>query len=455
MFLRHPRVMFAIIGALFILLACTLVPHMTRADATSDEAAHRAQLQAQLDSLEKDIAANQAIVDKLAAQGKSLSTEVTTLNAQIKKSQLQVQATQVAIKQIDSNISLHQKTINTLSGKLDSEQKSLAQILRQTNELDQLSVVEIAFSGEDLGTILRDFDSFSFVKQALGDSYTSITGTKLQTETEKNQLESQLTQQQQVAQLQLAAKQKVVDQQTQKQQLLTQTKGQESQYQLIVADKQKTASQIRLELFGLAGGGGKIPLPTAIEYAKTASRLTGVRAAFILAILSQESDLGANVGQCLVTDLTTGDGKGKNTGTPFSGVMKAPRDTIPFKAITDALGRDWSTTAVSCPQPGGYGGAMGPTQFIPSTWKTSIDTPLKAALGVAATDPWNPLHAIVATGIYISAVGGAGGNSSAEHTAAAKYYAGGAWASSGQVYANNVMDKANEFQNDIDTLGGS
>lgn len=453
MFFRRYGIFIGISTLFIAFLACTVVPHAIFAQTA--DAAHRAQLQAQLDALEKDIAANQAIVDKLDAQGKSLSSEVATLNAQIKKAQLQVQATQVAIKQLDTNIVVHQSTINTLTGKLNSEQQSLAQIIRQTNELDQLSLVEIAFSSDDLGTALSDFDTFTSVKQALGDSYTAITGTKQQTQAEKDQLEQQLNQQQQVAQLQLAAKQKVVQQQTQKQQLLVQTKGQESQYQQIVAAKQKTAAQIRLELFGLAGGGGKIPLPTAISYAKQASQLTGVRAAFILAILSQESDLGANVGQCLVTDLNTGDGKGKNTGTPFSGVMKAPRDTVPFKALTDALGRDWSTTPVSCPQAGGYGGAMGPTQFLPSTWKNSIDGQLKSALGVAATDPWNPLHAIVATGIYISAVGGAGGNASAEHTAAAKYYAGGAWASSGQVYANSVMDKAAEFQNDIDTLAGT
>lgn len=439
------------VSLLFVsLFAAVIIPQAIFAQVSDDR---RAQLQAELESLEKDIAANQAIVDNLAAQGKSLSSEVATLNAQIKKAQLQVQATQVAIRQLDSNITVHKKTITTLSGKLANEKESLAQILRKTNEIDNLSIVEVAFSSGDLSNLLGDLDSYVLLKQKLGASYTAITGTKLQTEAEKTALESQLNQQQQVAQLQLAAKQKVVDQQTQKQQLLTQTKGQESQYKQVVAAKQKTATQIRTELFGLAGGSGKIPLPTAIAYAKTASNITGVRAAFILAILSQESDLGVNVGQCLVTNLTTGDGKGKNTGTPFSGVMKAPRDTVPFQAIMNGLGRDWSTTPVSCPQAGGYGGAMGPTQFIPSTW-IGFESQIKKSLGVAATDPWNPLHAITATGLYLAAVGGTGGSSAAEHTAAAKYYAGGNWASAGQVYANSVMDKAAQFQYDIETLGG-
>ena len=245
----------------------------------------------------------------------------------------------------------------------------------------------------------------------------------------------------------------MIDQQTQKQQLLTQTKGQESKYQQIVATQKKTAGQIRAELFGLAGGGGAIPLGTAIDNALIASKITGVRPALILAILKQESNLGKNTGQCLVTNLDTGDGKGKNTGTPFSGVMKAPRDTVVFKSLMDALGRDWSTTAVSCPQSDGYGGAMGPTQFIPSTW-IRYDTRVKSAIGVSATDPWNALHAIVATGLYLADVGAANGSRASEHTAAAKYYAGGNWASAGQAYANSVMSFASDFEADIQTVSG-
>ena len=331
---------------------------------------------------------------------------------------------------------------------------SLGEILRATDQIDHLSLAEVAFSAQDFSTLLGDLDSYAMLKKSLGDSYTQITGIKLQTEAEKTQLESQLTQQQQVAQLQLAAKAQVQSQQQQKQQLLTQTKGQESKYQQIVASQQKSAAQIRAELFALAGGGGAIPLPTAITDAQTAQRLTGVDAAFILGILSQESDLGANTVQCYVTSLSTGAGIGKNTGTPFPTVMKAPSDTVPFQQIMDALGRDWSNTAVSCPQGGGYGGAMGPTQFLPSTWQ-NLQGQLKSALGVSSTDPWNAMHAIVATGIYLANVGGAGGNYSAEHTAAAKYYAGSAWASAGQVYANSVMQKAAEFQSDINTLAGS
>lgn len=438
--------------SLLLLLSFFVVPHALYAQSLTDS--KRAELQAQLNALEQEIADNQATVVGLAKQGKSLSNEVLTLNAKIKKAQLQVQATEVAIKSLDASISIHQRVITTLTTKLDSERNSLAQILRKTDEIDHYSIVEVAFSKGDLSSLLGDLDSYTFLKESLGASYTQVNGTKTQTETEKAALEDKLQQQQKIAQVQLLAKQDVLTQQQQKQQLLAVTKGQESKYQQLVVTKQKTAAQIRVALFGLAGGAGAIPFGTAAADAKIASGITGVRPALILAILSQESDLGKNTGQCLVTDLTTGDGKGKNTGTLFPGTMKAPRDTVVFESLMKALGRDWTTTAVSCPQAGGYGGAMGPTQFIPSTWKL-YDGRIRGALGVSASDPWNALHAITATGLYLADVGAAGGSASAEHTAAAKYYAGSGWASAGQQYADSVMSKSVKFQADIDTLNGS
>jgi len=49
-----------------------------------------------------------------------------------------------------------------------------------------------------------------------------------------------------------------------------------------------------------------------------------------LAILTQESDLGKNIGQCYLKDPVTGDGVGKNTGRKFERVMNPKRDVPVF-----------------------------------------------------------------------------------------------------------------------------
>jgi membrane-bound lytic murein transglycosylase B len=207
-----------------------------------------------------------------------------------------------------------------------------------------------------------------------------------------------------------------------------------------------------------------ISFGNALNYASAAASATGVRAALILAVLSQESDLGKNVGSCYVTDIATGDGIGKNSGKAFQKVMKAPRDTEPFKRIASTVGKAWGATPVSCPigavysSSRGYGGAMGPSQFIPSTWEL-YENRLRSALKLGNTtpNPWDAGHAIMATALYLKDLGAAGGAYSAERNAACRYYSGRSCDTrtpTNYKYGNSVVAKAEAFQTNIDFLKG-
>ena len=413
----------------------------------------RAKLERELADLEREMKRTQATIDTLSAEGASLQRDIAILDGEIKKAKLQVQTTTKEIQALSAGITIHSRTLGTLSEKMTREQESLAQILRQTDAIDDVSLVEAVLSTGDLSDVFGDLDTFASIKQAMRVSFEELRETRIATEKEKTGLEDQRTDQEILRSALILDQQKVQAKEAEKRKLLAETKGQESQYRQLKSSQEQTAAQIRAKLFPLRDTSG-IQFGDAVKYAQSASRVSGVRPALILAILSQESDLGKNVGQCLITSLETGDGKGKNTGTPFPGTMKVPRDTVPFERLMKAAGRDWQATPVSCPLPGGYGGAMGPTQFIPSTW-AMYEGRIKSALGVGAADPWNPLHAITATGLYLADVGAGGGTYIAEHTAAAKYYAGGNWATSGQGYGNSVMAKAAAFQKDIDFLSAN
>lgn len=448
---RHPIIALGVAAiALISLIALTPQPSSAQTD---DIGARRAELQRQLNELEAQIRQTSGTIGKLQGEGKSIQRDISVIESEMQKTRLQIRATDVAISALAENITLHSSAIDSLSGKLTEQQQALAEVIRRTQHVDDFTLVELVLSNENVSEFFGELDAYAALKGAIGDSSRELSKTRQATEVERDGLETQRSQQEDLRQLRVLDEEKLRSQEREKARLLALNRNETGRYQGTLADQQRSAAQIRAALFALAGGGGAIPFGTAYEHAKVASRVTGVRPAMILAILSQESDLGRNVGQCLVTDLATGDGKGKNTGTPFPQLMKVPRDTVPFERLMGALGRDWRTTAVSCSQPGGYGGAMGPTQFIPSTW-VMYEGRIKGSLGVAASDPWNPLHAIVATGLYLADVGAAGGGYQGEHTAAAKYYAGGNWASSGQAYANSVMGKAAAFQRDIDTLEG-
>ncbi len=359
----------------FVFATISLTPRVTHAD---DVAVRRAQLQAQLNQVEAQITQTQGTLTTLHGQHQSIQNDINILDAGIKKAQLQVQATQIQIQALSENITVHASTIGQLSGKISDEQASLAQIVRQTHEIDDLSLVELVFSAQDVSGFFGDLDSFATLKQQLGASSQQLTQTKNAAETEKTALEDQRTETQKLEDVQAAAKQSIVNQQNQKKTLLAQTKGQEATYQSIFNAQQQTATQIRAELFALAGGNGTISLPVAITLAKQAGAATGVRPALILGILKQETNIGQNLGNgnWLVD-------------------MNPTRDQPVFKVIAANLGFDPGSVKVSKKQGGGWGGALGPSQFIPSTWacyggyvNTTTGTCGKDANGITWNGPW-------------------------------------------------------------------
>ncbi len=95
----------------------------------------------------------------------------------------------------------------------------------------------------------------------------------------------------------------------------------------------------------------------------------------------------------------------------------------------------------------GYGGAMGPAQFIPSTWKL-FENRLKNIFGHYA-NPWSAEDAFTASALYLTDLGAIGDSASAQSRAACKYYGSGGSSCS---YSKSVMKLKSSIQDDIDYL---
>lgn len=410
------------------------------------------QLKADLVLCNAEIAKWQSVLTGTRQKVNTIDGDVKALNAKIKTAEATIKAKNIAISQLSKDIKVTTTKIDELEVLIDKGKESLAQLIRRTNELDDYSLAEVVLDSKNLSDFFIDLDSFMSVQRGLEDHFSRVREHIAENEEERNRL-GEIQDQELDAKYEIETKKKTIAKSEQeKKELLSATKKEVKSYEQIVADRQAKANQINAALFRLRGvDGGGIPFKDALAYAQEASRYTGVRAAFILGILRQESNLGVNVGQCLLVDAETGAGKGKNTGTPFANVMKADRDVPYFLDLMKRLGRDPYLTPVSCPQSVGYGGAMGPTQFIPSTWK-GYEGRIDSAFGVAVADPWNPQHAIMATALFLQDLGASRGGYSAEREAAGRYYAGGNWAVYGLGYASSVLAHATTYQDDIDFL---
>jgi len=441
-------------SALILIFAVTLFPaHILEAQTSSEYEAklrqEEAQLQAEIESLNKD-------VGRIEGQKSSIEQAIALIDAQIRALQAKIRLSSLTINNLSKDIGSKTNTVSELEDKLVRSQSSLANLMRRTDQNDAISLPEILLKDGSLSDFFVEVDSFQTLKGSLNIMMDQVRNYKAQTQEEKENLEGRKTKEAN-ARASLQANQDLVDVKKKEQaRLLSIKKGELNTYQQYVSEKQARISQIRSALFDLEGTDG-IPFGDAYDYAVEAGKATGVRPAFILAILTQESDLGKNLGSCLVTDLSTGDGQGKNTGNPFQRVMYAPRDTTPFGDIATRLGKDWRSTPVSCPPSAtyypyrGFGGGMGPSQFIPSTWEL-FKKRIGKAVGVSAdqADPWNPYHAITATAIYLSDLGAGTQTYTAEKNAACRYYSGSSCnpnrKPSNSFYGEQVVKKADTIQ---------
>jgi len=379
----------------------------------------------------------------------TLKGDVDYLTSQINALKTKIKARELVLAQLKVSINEKTATIGTLSDKIEREHESLAQLLRNTNEFDNENIVNLILSDESISNFYSDLESYASIKQAVKTSVDEINGVKTETEAQKKDLEiKQDAEIDAKAELESAQKQ-VAKSEADKKQLLSISQQKEDAYQKLASQKKIQADKIRSALFSLAGISQKIEFGTALQYANEVKSKLGIDPAFLLAILTQESNLGANVGQCYLKDPDTGAGVGKNTGKAFANVMKPTRDVAPFLEITNALSFNAFQTAVSCPIDGvgGYGGAMGPAQFIPSTWQLFADR-LKSILGYYA-NPWSPRDAFMASGIYLTDLGAVGTSTSAQSKASCKYYGSGGSSCS---YSKSVMKLKSTIQDNIDLL---
>jgi membrane-bound lytic murein transglycosylase B len=427
------------------LAAAALAPSPASADLEERER----ELRQELERIEAEQAKLQAQLDAQRGETASYQRDVNILTAEIRQAQLRIDAKTVEIKRLGKDIDLKSQTVAELSAKLAGAQDDISQLVRKMSQMDDYSLAEVVAKEDTVADFFVEYDSYATVQSALGELIDDIRAVRGETEKEKEEL-SERQQKELDLRAEIESERRVIAaKEAEKKQLLAASKGAEVTYQSQVAEKQREAAAIRAALFQLRDTKG-ISFGDAVEYAEAASEATGVRPAFILAILKQETDLGKNVGTCN----REGDPEEKS----WRNIMPGPDDnssrddqTI-FLRITEELGLDPDTTPLSCPWGNGWGGAMGPSQFIPSTWAAYADR-IAAAVGVETANPWNPQHAFMATAIYMSDLGAGAQTYTAERTAALRYYAGGNWSlPQNAFYGNSVMAHAEEFQAQLDFL---
>jgi len=431
----------------FLLLVFLAPAFLTLAQLTPEQ--ERALLEKELKELEEQIAKYEQDISKTEKEKNTLKNKIYILRRKINKLDLQIQQSNTMIKDISLQVKDTEEAINETSLKIEKLKRDLAEILENIYRQDQESFFEILVASPQLSDFFNNLSALEQLNLKRKELLEDIKKLKISLENQKESLDSEKEDLERVVKIMALQKQESAALKKERERTLQMT---EAQYQQYLREKQKAekkAAEIRARIFELIGVSKAPTFGEALEMAKYVSSITGIRPAFLLAVLTQESNIGKNVGQCYLKDPKTGSGVVIKTGQTISRVMSPRRDVSPFLTITKELGRDPYATPVSCPMSFGWGGAMGPAQFIPSTWMLYRDR-LREVSGRAA-DPWNIRDAFLAAALYLTDYGAAKQTRTAEWRAAMIYFSGST-NSKYRFYGDSVLSIADRYQADIEAI---
>ena len=419
-----------------------------QAQTTGEEkAAARQALEQELAEIEQQIKAYEQQLKVIKGEKNTLQNKIRQLKNKQAALNLQIQATNLKISDLERKITATLSDIEQNETMIAALKGQLAEYIRLMDQRDNFPFYYTFLLGGKLSDVMVDVEAYMQVSEGLQILMKEFKATKAQLEAQVAALAEQQDDNKNLLSLTLLQQQTLVNSVSEQNTLLTKTKGRETEYQKEIANNKQRAIEIRSRIYQLLGVSQNITFGQAVEIATWVSQQTGVRVAFLLAVLTQESNLGKNVGTCN----RPGDPPEKS----WRVIMKPERDQEPFLAITKELGMNPDETPVSCPMRNkdgsqlGWGGAMGPAQFIPSTWQ-GYKARVGAFTGNSPANPWDIRDAFVAAAILLKA-NGADGTKTGEWKAAMRYFSGGTNPAY-SFYGDSVAELAEGYADDIATL---
>lgn len=383
------------------------------------------QVQSKIDGYRTEIKSKQK-------EARTLNREMSIYQSKISKNELEVKETKLSLEASELEVEDLESRILQGEEKAEKDKEVLKNMIKTLYSYEQESMLEVLVTRNNISDFFNEVDAVESVKDKIFETIVNLKIEKEESKLRQEELGEQQEEQAQLIQMRYQQNESLDDLKSQKKQILEETKGEEKKFQQILEENKQVLPALKAELMNLQSLGKKIKFDDAISAAKYVGSMTGVRPAYLLAILRKESSLGTNVG-----------------GGTYQ-VDMPPRQRATFEAITTELGYDPNEMPVS-KRPrsySGWGGAMGPAQMIPTTWRI-YQNEVSAITGNYPPDPWDLTDALAAMAIKVSKVQGVTeGDYNAEYKAAGLYFAGRNWRRF-LFYPDRVMLYADLYEKEI------
>ncbi len=398
----------------------------------------------EIEVLQKQIDNYQNQILETSSKATTLAGEIARLNASIQKLQLEIKSLTLSIQDTSLQIESTQQNIAETLTDIESRKLALGESVRLLDRIEKQNLTVVLFSHDRLSDFFNNVQNVGDAQDTLKSNILALKTLKDQLEIRQDSLSQKKKDLEQLKSLQLSQSRSIASTKGTKDQLYKETKGQEAQYKLLLNQTQQQINQIRSEISALLQTG--LTVEDVIKFGQITANKIGIRPEFLIAILDVESRLGANVGTgnwkddmylCYIRLSKIYPAKKDHY------LQRAETEKAAFFKVVDALGLSADTVKVSREPSYGCGGAMGPAQFIPSTW-LGYEAQVVASTGRSPANPWNIEDAFTASAIKLSKGGASSQERSGEIRAAKAYISGNANCSSSicNYYANLVLSKA-------------
>ena len=303
-----------------------------------------------LETCQEQIEETEHVLREQQVNRTSTEYDILLIDQEINKALLRIRSSDSIISELGGEIANKEDFITQLNDELTEQQDFLSELLQRINEAERRGFLSIILSDLTVSSFFLNTNEYESLREAMENSIRRITTLRFRLNASINDLEDKKKEQGRVRQQQRAAANQVQYQKNQKKIILDYQLGEERKTERLKSELEAQKAQIRTRLFEFSGGGA-IPFESALAIAQEVESRIGIRPAFLLGLIKHESDLGKNVG----------------TGS-YRTDMHPTRDQPIFPYITKLLGFDPDEMRVSANPGFGWGGAMGPAQFIPSTW---------------------------------------------------------------------------------------
>ncbi len=435
-------------AVIFLLLALAAV-HPTLA---SNHETLRQALQSQLEALEREAIALDREITQAQDEARTLKRQIKLFDDEIRRRELEIRRLGIAIRQAEIDVQAKAADIEALTARILKNRAILASSIRQLYAYDQENMLVVLAKNETLSEFFSALDNIRDLQRQVEQLVAELRETRSQVQKEKDELEDFRAEQLSLRALAEVERRAVQEKKLEKDRILKLTKGKEAEFQKLLAQKKRDIAALKTQLFYLERTG--ISAADALKFAELAANRTGIRTAFLLALLEVETGRQFEGGVVSAgTYLGTGNWKTDmyDCYVRLGRRSAAEAQKNAFFEITSKLNLDPDRMPVSRRPSYGCGGAMGPAQFIPTTW-LRFEAKTAELTGHNPPNPWNIEDAFTASAIFLAEAGADSKTRAGELGAARTYISGrSSCPASGSAryaclaYANRVLSLAEDI----------